>query len=54
MMLMLAFIRLNAEVSVMSGSKKARDTKTRMVQWAAEIIAMAIARRVIRRIIRKI
>jgi hypothetical protein len=37
----------------MSSSKKIRDTKTRVVQWAAEIVAMMVARRVIHRIIRK-
>ncbi len=53
MMLTLTFIHLNTEISVMSRSKKVRDTKKRIVQWAAEIVAMAVARRVIRRIIRK-
>ena len=52
-MLLLNFIHQNTEVSAMSRSKKVRDTKTRLVQWAAEIVAMAVARRVIRRIIRK-
>jgi hypothetical protein len=52
-MLLLTFIHMDTEVSVMSRSKKIRDPKTRLVQWAAEIVAMMVARRVIRRIIRK-
>jgi hypothetical protein len=52
-MLMLTFIHLNTEVSVMSRSEKVRDPKKRIVQWAAEVVAMMVARRVIRQIIRK-
>jgi hypothetical protein len=38
----------------MSKADKSRSTKSRLTRWVAEIIAMAIARRVIRRIIDKI
>jgi hypothetical protein len=37
----------------MSKAKKSRSPKSRLTRWVAEIVAMALARRVIRRIIDK-
>jgi hypothetical protein len=52
-MLLLVLMEQNTEVPVMSRSKEAISAQKRLVQWAAEIVALAVARRVIRRIIRK-
>jgi len=38
----------------MSKAKKSRGQKSRLTRWVAEIVAVAVARRVIRRIIHKI
>jgi hypothetical protein len=38
----------------MSKVKKSGSPKSRLTRWVAEIVAMAVARRVIRRIIDKI
>ena len=38
----------------MSKAKKSRSPKLRLTRWIAEIVAVAVARRVIRRIIHKI
>ena len=37
----------------MSKAKKSRSPTSRLTRWVAEIVAMAVARRVIRRIIDK-
>ena len=37
----------------MSKAKKSSSPKSRLTRWVAEIVAMAVARRVIRRIIDK-
>jgi len=38
----------------MSKANKSRSPKSRLTRWVAEIVAVAVARRVIRRIIHKI
>jgi len=38
----------------MSGAERARSPQKRVFHWVAEIIAVAVARRVIRTIIRKL